>query len=155
MLRIVKTVFAFAMLFVLCHVFVASPLFAEDKSDAIIKYRIQIMKADAHHLTAIFAVLDSNIPINKHVSANARAIADSADLMTLIFPKGSITPESRSKPEIWEAWNEFEAASADLKAASLELAEASDSGDLATIKRLAGRVGKACSECHNTFRKKK
>ena len=155
MLRIVKTVFALGMLVMLCHMFLVSPSSAEDKSDAIVKYRIQIMKADAHHLTAIFAALDSKISINKHVSAHASAIADSADLMPLIFPKGSITPESRSKPEIWEAWEQFEAASADLKAASLELLDASNSGDSTAIKRLAGDIGKACGKCHKTYRKKK
>src|SRR5439155_5492595 len=45
------------------------------------------------------------------VAANAETMALTSVLVPGLFPEGSLTDKSKAKPEIWQKWPEFEAAS--------------------------------------------
>ena len=131
------------------------PVVAADEPANVIKYRKELMKASAHHITNIFSVLNGDTSYSGHIAANARAISDSAAMMIDIFPKGSGEGNTRALPSIWQDWPKFEAAAMALKTAADDLASASGTGDMTTIGAAAGAVGKACGGCHEPFRKKK
>ena len=131
------------------------PVVAADEPANVIKYRKELMKASAHHITNIFSVLKGDTSYSGHIAANARAISDSAAMMIDIFPEGSGEGNTRALPSIWQDWPKFEAAAMALKTAADDLASASGTGDTTTIGAAAGAVGKACGGCHEPFRKKK
>ncbi|GIX47142.1 MAG: hypothetical protein KatS3mg131_1353 [Candidatus Tectimicrobiota bacterium] len=97
------------------------------------------------------------------IAVNAQNIAFAARHIPLLFPKGSLgTPEqkSRAKPEIWQDWDGFIAATTQTRDAALALWELTKDAEKqpvsaeqvqAAIKNLA----ESCKGCHDKFRKPK
>jgi cytochrome c556 len=73
------------------------------------------------------------------------------------FPAGT-GPESGVKtealPKIWEDRATFDAAVTRLQAEAAKLQTAAASGDAAAVKAQFPETGKACKNCHDTFRMK-
>jgi cytochrome c556 len=70
------------------------------------------------------------------------------------FPAGT-GPEAgktRALPEIWARPKEFEAAQKVFSDAAPKLLAAANAGDVGAVKTNFGEVGKACKNCHDTFR---
>lgn len=71
------------------------------------------------------------------------------------FPAGS-GPQSgaktRAKAEIWSKPKEFEAAQKLFAQQATKLNAAAGASDLAAVRAQYGEVGKACKNCHETFR---
>src|SRR2546423_4451554 len=65
------------------------------------------------------------------VAANAETMALTSVLVPGLFPEGSLTDKSKAKPEIWQKWPEFEAASKNFTAQAEKLREAARTRDLA------------------------
>ena len=130
----------------------AQPATASDDSANIIKYRKQVMVANASHITAIFSVLKGETSYSSHVAAHARAIAASSAMILDIFPVGS-GEGTAALPSIWQDWPKFEAATKALETAANDLIVAAGGSDMAAIRTAAGAVGKACGGCHEPFRK--
>ena len=92
-------------------------------------------------------------------SEAAAVIAVSATKIVAVFPPNTgmgTNPRSEAKDVIWEAWDEFTAATALLgdKAAALETAIAS--GDAGAAAAAFGDLGKnGCGGCHSRFREKR
>ncbi len=128
---------------------------AADDAANVIKYRKQVMVANASHITAIFSVLKGETSYAGHIAAHARAISDLAAMMPDIFPAGSGSGDTDALPSIWQDWPKFEAAAKALETAAADLAVAAGSGDMAAVGAAAGAVGKSCGGCHEPFRKKK
>ena len=133
----------------------AQPAAAVDEPANVIKYRKQVMGANAAHITAVFSVLKGETSYGGHIAAHARAISANAGMIPDIFPEGSGAGDTAALPAIWQDWAKFEAAAKALQTAAAELAEAAGSGDMAAVGAAAGGVGKACGGCHEPFRKKK
>jgi len=133
----------------------SSPVAATDDPENVIKYRKQVMVANASHITSIFSTLKGETSYGGHIAAHARAISDGAVMMPDIFPQGSGDGDTAALPLIWEDWPMFEAAAIALKTAADDLANAAGTGDMAAIGAAAVAVGKACGGCHEPFRKKK
>ena len=155
MFRLSGFAFALALLSAVGFTVLSQPAAAADEPANVIKYRKQVMVANAAHITNIFSVLKGETSNAGHIAANARAIADGAAMLPDIFPAGSGTGDTAALPSIWQDWPKFEAAAKALQTAAMDLAVAGDSGDMAAIATAAGGVGKACGGCHEPFRKKK
>jgi cytochrome c556 len=70
------------------------------------------------------------------------------------FPAGT-GPEAgktRALPEIWKRPEDFKAAQKVFSDAAPKLLAAANSGDVGAVKAQFGVVGKACKNCHDTFR---
>jgi cytochrome c556 len=70
------------------------------------------------------------------------------------FPAGT-GPEAgktRALPEIWSKPKEFEAAQKVFSEAAPKLLAAANANDVSAVKTQFGEVGKACKNCHDTFR---
>lgn len=130
-------------------------LSANDSYDSIIKYRKQVMIANAAHITAIFSVINGETHFTKHLAAHATSISQSARFMLETYPPGSDVGRTDAKPAIWIEWDKFVAAAKSLEQTANELASVSDSGDMKVMRQRAEAVGKSCGGCHNSFRKKR
>ncbi len=71
------------------------------------------------------------------------------------FPRGSLSENSRAKPEIWTRWSEFTKHPANVTKAAQELVIAAKTGDEALIEGKFKALGAACKGCHTTFRAQK
>ncbi len=84
------------------------------------------------------------------VEAASEIQADAGKACAL-FPKGSVDPASRARPEIWEKWDEFERLCKELGTTSAALAAAAEAqGD---VKAAANTMFGNCKSCHDDFRK--
>jgi cytochrome c556 len=114
------------------HLWEAGPLFAMAKGD--VAYDAE---AAAGHATALQALLNYD--------------------ETRLFPEGSSNAEmgdkTRALPAIWERPDEFHAAFEDLREAVVTLAADAGEGQEAFTAAM-GPVGKACGDCHESFRQK-
>ncbi len=94
-------------------------------------------------------------------AADAAAVAASADKLVAAFakinadtfPKGS-ADGSRSKPEIWEQWDDFTKAAKNAVTLAQAIATKARAGEnTAELVKAFGR--NACGSCHRPFRKPK
>ena len=117
--------------------------------DKVIEERQELMKTIGGTSKAMRSAADAAA-----VAASANKLAELfARINADTFPKGS-SDGSRSKPEIWEQWDEFAAAAknaADLAKGIAAKARAGE--DTAALVKSFGR--NACGSCHQPFRKPK
>jgi cytochrome c556 len=87
------------------------------------------------------------------VAVNAEAIAVMAGHIPALFPAGSLTDQSKAKPEIWQKWGDFEAAAKNMESMAEKLRDASRAKDSAAVEAMVKEFGsKACGTCHTPFR---
>ena len=89
----------------------------------------------------------------KGLAANAEVEAVTSMQIPSLFPEGSLTAQSKAKPEVWERWGEFEATAKNMTIWSERLRDAAQANDqkaVADIMKDYGRV--TCGACHTTFR---
>ena len=89
----------------------------------------------------------------KGLAANAEVEAVTSMQIPSLFPEGSLTTQSKAKPEVWERWGEFEATAKNMTIWSERLRDAAQANDqkaVADIMKDYGRV--TCGACHTTFR---
>jgi len=128
---------------------------AADEPENVLKYRKNIMGAQAGHISAISAVVKGEVSYSGHVAAHARALNALAMTLPDIFPAGSAVGDSRALPEIWSDAAKFEQVTKEFQAATAQLVTAAESGDMAAIGDALGATGKGCGGCHKPFRKEK
>lgn len=92
------------------------------------------------------------------VSAHAYLLNDASKQVVALFPKGTGRGDfddktTRALPKIWEDWDGFKKAAADLTTESMKLAEVAGGGDKDAIAAQFGKMGKiGCGGCHKPFR---
>jgi len=112
-----------------------------------------------HKLGDAFKVIrdqtKSSSPDMAKIKPAAQVVNDASVNQFKWFPAGS-GPESghktRAKAEIWGKPQDFEAAQKRFGGAAPKLLAAANSGDAAAVKAQYAEVGKACKNCHDTFR---
>jgi cytochrome c556 len=106
---------------------------------------------------------DGLLPLNQMVSeeipvdealflASARSLAANAPRVLDGFDNQTVVPESRSTPEIWANWADFESKGEALQSAANALAAAAESGGFAAGRELVRGVRDTCSGCHTPYR---
>ena len=128
---------------------------AADEPANVVKYRLIVMSAITAHIEGIVAVLSGEVSHTGHVAVHARAMHEASLMIDDIFPAGSGVGETRAKPEIWQNWAKFEAATKAFQAETKELARVAETGDMAAVGAQLNKVGESCVGCHKPFRKKK
>lgn len=84
-----------------------------------------------------------------------KAASDLATLVGMItegFEQEGIAAGSRALPDIWTNMGDFDQKAADLAAAVQAVVDASEAGDFAGAKELAGNIGSNCGACHRPYR---
>jgi cytochrome c556 len=70
-----------------------------------------------------------------------------------LFPEGSLTAQSKAKPEVWQKWPEFEKAAKNFQAEAEKLRDAARVKNAAQVQAIVKGFGKsACGQCHTPFR---
>jgi len=97
----------------------------------------------------------SGSPDMTRIKTAAQVVNDASINQFKWFPAGS-GPESghktRAKAEIWGKPQDFEAAQKRLGDQGPKLLAAANSGDIDAVKAQYAATGKACKNCHDTFR---
>jgi cytochrome c556 len=86
------------------------------------------------------------------LKVNAQAIALLATRIPELFPKGSLSAQSRAKEDIWQNWDQFVKSAEELKIQADELAVVSQDGKADTVGPQLKKVMAACKSCHDSFR---
>jgi len=136
----------------------ASPAFAADEPENMIKYRKAVMSAIGGHTGAIAGVVKGEVSFVGHVEAHARGINEMSKLITQLFPTGTDNgafKDTRALPAIWQDRAKFDAAAQALQDESAKLIEVAQGGDAGAIGAQLQNVGKACGSCHKPFRAEK
>lgn len=88
------------------------------------------------------------------IKAAAQVINEASIDQGRWFPAGTgpQAGKTRALPVIWEKPEEFKAAQKMFSDAAPKLLSAANAGDVAAVKSSYGDLGKACKNCHDTFR---
>ncbi len=87
------------------------------------------------------------------IAVNAETIAVLAEHIPSLFPAGSLTEQSKAKPEIWQRLDELQTDANTLKTMAEQMRDAAKAKDAATVQALVKEFGpKACGACHTRFR---
>lgn len=119
---------------------------AQDAAAAV-KERVALMRANGGAAGRINKAEDVKATVE-----DAKSIQANLGKYGALWPAGSITPESRAKPEIWTNMDDFKAKlAATQKEADILVANA-EKGDLAATKAQVPQVIAACNACHTPYR---
>lgn len=146
-------------LLVAAAVAVAAPLGVlvahDDHATGIYKVRHD----EYHKLGDAFKVIRDQVrassPDSAAIKEAARVVSDASVNQFKWFPAGSgpqAGVKTRAKAEIWSKPQDFEAAQKLFAEEAKKLNAAAGSGDAAQVRSQFGEVGKACKNCHDTFR---
>jgi cytochrome c556 len=86
------------------------------------------------------------------IEGKCDVIQENMDKVLELFPPGSLSEDSRAKPEIWAKWGEFSKHPAKVGKAAQELATAAKAGDEEEVRIKFKALGEACKGCHQGFR---
>jgi cytochrome c556 len=87
------------------------------------------------------------------VAVNAETIAVTAGHIPALFPKDSLSPQSKAKPEIWQKWEEFKAIAKTTEGLAATMRDKARAKDKAGVEAAVKEFGaKACAACHTPFR---
>lgn len=87
------------------------------------------------------------------IAVNAETMAMNARQVPKLFPEGSMTADSKAKPEIWQKWPEFETDAKNFQAWAEKLRDAAKSKNAAATEAIMKDFGReACGTCHTPFR---
>lgn len=125
----------------------------------LVKQNQDTMKANAKNLGAMIAMVKGEKPYDQAaVTAGLAQLEETAKKLPTMFPdsiKGMNPADSKYEvsPKIWEDKAEFKAK---IEEFAKVVTEAKPKiTDLDTLKVSAPAIGKACGNCHETFRIKK
>jgi len=124
------------------------------KPAAVVKYRENVMKVMANHMSAISAVVKGDVPYSDQLVLHAAGIQALSPTLVHLFPAGTGPDKvkSESKAAVWKDWDTFKASSTRMNTESDKLLQVAKAGDLAAFNVQFAAVGKACANCHDTFR---
>lgn len=123
--------------------------------DGEIKYRKAVMSSIGGHMGAMVGILKGGTSNTANFALHAQGMAELSKIAGSIFPEGSDFGETSALPAVWEKPAEFAQAVKMFEEAAAKLNSAAQSGDMAMSATAFGDLGKACKNCHETFREKK
>lgn len=114
--------------------------------------RQTVMHTIGGHMKALGAVAKGEMAADAATAVHAESLHALAASTKFMFPEGSITDKSRSKPEIWSDWAGFEKAADAFTDATAAMIPIAKTGDAAQIGAALGEIGKTCGGCHKPYR---
>jgi cytochrome c556 len=131
----------------------AEKLNAEDMGT--IKYRQSLMDAIGGHMSAIGDVVKYGLAYQDQVVRHAEMIEESAEMIAPAFERPVTQGPTDAKPKIWEKQDDFLQKAHALHDAAAQLAFIASSADPDTLAKQVKALGKACGDCHDSYRKPK
>jgi cytochrome c556 len=132
--------------------FVSAHAFGQED---VIDKRKALMKANSADVKAIGKAAEEKDYAT--VELKAKDIMGAMDKVPVLFPKGSISENSRAHPDIWEKPDEFKKAATKVRQTAEALSKAAAAKNEADVNLKVKDLGNvregACGNCHKTFRK--
>lgn len=125
------------------------------ETEDVVKYRQSLMSGVGGAMGTLAAIVQGKVEYKNALADNARALHALTLHIEDAFPQGSLNDDSAAKPEIWEKWDEFQAAAQKSREASTAMVAAAESGDDGQIGAAFKALGDSCGGCHRPFRVKK
>ena len=145
-----------AILFAISLVLLASvTALAHKGASGVVKERMDGMSAMKDAMAVIGNMLNGKSEFDQKIARDAAvAIKQHGGNMLKFFPDNEESRQhaSQARIELWDDWQEFEELSAQLIKKANELDTALIGNDEETITSTFQQVGKACSECHRSYR---
>ncbi len=121
-----------------------------------VKERKALMEAIGKGMGQLAAIAKGEKAFDgKQVATAAQGIYDNLAKAAELFPKGSLSEDSRAKPEIWSDNATFMKGFAASKSAAQGLVKIGQEDDEIGFLEAMGGLGKTCKGCHEKFRKPK
>lgn len=130
---------------------------AEDDSPEgqAFEYRHSVMHVLAYKMGQIGGMAREEIPLDEAVFDKAvHDLAASAGMVTEGFMPEGIPAGSRSLPDIWTNWSDFEQKAKDLEDAADGLVAAVERGGFTEAKGLVQGTAQTCGGCHRAYRER-
>jgi cytochrome c556 len=126
------------------------------KPDDYIKMRKAAFTTLSWNFGVIGAMAKGQIPYDQAEAVKrAEAVAFASHLPFEGFPKGTESGlDTRALPEVWSSPDKFKQNAERLQSETAKLVQAAKSGDAGTLKQQFGATAKACSNCHDDYRRK-
>ncbi len=119
--------------------------------------RQEVMKANGAAMRVLVPIIRGETPWNATSAAAAAqaaaTIQSDAEKGKLLFPAGSMSPNSRATAAVWERKAEFDAIFDRQRDAAANLVRLANAGDEAGFKAGFPAVGQTCDACHTPFRR--
>lgn len=119
--------------------------------------RDEVMHAIGSHMKALGDIAKGEAELDEATIVHAKSLQALSATVIYLFPEGSASDAEtdRTKPDIWERWDEFAAVSAAFAAATPKAVAAVESGERGEIGMALREIGKTCGDCHKPFREEK
>ena len=127
-------------------------LSAQSEPEDLIKYRQNLMRAQAGHLGAMVQIINGGVALRSQLPVHARNLQTLTGFLVNVFPEDSDFGETRAKEEIWEDFDVFSEAARRVQTAAGELAAVAESGSQEELQGKLGAVVDACKGCHKKYR---
>jgi len=130
---------------------------ADESVNNPIEVRKSSMKALGKSMKTLGPIYTQKRPFNADVVKEATdRLLDYADSMTLLhlFPEGSLSDDSKSKPDIWDNWNEFSNMMLDFEKNVSDFGMVVGMGLEASAVEFK-HITESCSDCHKKYRTKR
>ena len=127
----------------------------DNRPEDIVEYRQLIMRSLELHMLGIESLVEGKIDHWRHVRIHAETIERMSRDMAVIFPHwtGPTSTKTGALPAIWEDWQDFKTAAAQLEKEATALVESVGSIERRAIHGLYSRVRQICDACHSRFAK--
>jgi cytochrome c556 len=133
---------------------ITAPLTWGGEIEKAVDYRQGVMNVFGWNMKAMSNMMKGKVPFDQQVFANhAKDLASASGLNLMSgFPEDSESEESDALPEIWMAFDDFEAKYKKLGEAARNLSEAAANGDKAALGKALEITGKSCKACHKKYK---
>jgi cytochrome c556 len=95
------------MLLGMSLLFGAVGLSAQSEPEDLIKYRQNLMRAQAGHLGAMVQIINGGAALRSQLPLHARNLHTLTGFLVNVFPEDSDFGETRAREEIWEDFDAF------------------------------------------------
>lgn len=131
---------------------------AHEGAKGVVKQRMDSMSAMGDAVKTIADMVKGKAEYNiDEIRASAQVLTSHADKITGYFPDTEESKKSHvseALPNIWQDWPEFEAQAQNLEKAVSDLEkQAALELDERALRIVFAKTAKACSACHDDFRK--
>lgn len=138
-----------AKLMVLGAILAGGIAFAGGANDPEVKARQELMGTFGGAMKTLGDMAGGKVAYDAAAAEAAKkALVDGAAGIEAAWTNNATDPASKSKPEIWTAWDDFKAKAGDLGTA----AGALDVTSAETIGAGMGAIGGTCKACHTAYK---
>lgn len=124
-------------------------------AERAVTYRQGVFHAIAWNFGPMSGMVKGEIPFDaKAFALKAERVAFLSTLPLEGFVPDSLVGKSEAKPEIWDNMDDFKSRMQTFETEAAKLAEvAKGAGAVADVKPQFGKVGQACKDCHDKYKK--